>query len=186
MEERDNITVKSAGGINFAFLAYTFGTNGQPIPSGREYLVNMLNMALIEQDIAKARQLADFVIVLPHMGNEYEEFVRPEFKERAMRMLSAGADIVIAGHPHVVQPLGFVMVTEGEAYRRGFVAYCLGNFVSSQRIIPRETGLILNMYFSNDFVNPPTLDEVEAVPIRTKFTNSAGQLDIRVLPIRNN
>ena len=205
-ESRDTIFIREAGGISFAFLAYTFGVNGQPIPVGREYLVNLIHEDLIRNDIARARQLADIVIVMPHMGNEYELFVRPEFKFWAMLMLDAGADVVVAGHPHVVQPMGFVQIAGGSACsmgnspagdenageyapegglppRCGFVAYCLGNFVSSQREVPTDAGVMLNLYFERTGANPPTLAAASIVPTWVQFTNAAGQTDIVVLPI---
>ncbi|MCL2377313.1 MAG: AmmeMemoRadiSam system protein B [Defluviitaleaceae bacterium] len=184
-EERDDVLIREVEGIRFAFLAYTFGTNGQPIPQGRDYLVNLMNDGLIAADIARARELADFVIVMPHMGNEYEQTVRQEFKDWAMMMLEAGADIVVASHPHVVQPMGFVQIIDIETNtaRRGFVAYCLGNFVSSQRIVPRETGVMLNLYFETNGTAPPTFTAASYVPTWVKFANAAGQRDIIVLPI---
>ena len=182
-DSRDAVLVREVGGISFAFLAYTFGINGQPIPTGRGYLVNLMQEDLIRSNIARARQLADIVIVMPHMGNEYELFVRQEFKDWAMLMLDAGADVVVAGHPHVVQPMGFVQIeNEGET-RRGFVAYCLGNFVSSQRDKHTDAGVMLNLYFERTGNSPPTLAAASVIPTWVQFTNAAGQKDIIVLPI---
>ena len=173
-EERDTILIREAGGIRFAFLSYTFGTNSQMIPGGRDYLINLLHADLIRADIARAREQADFVIIMPHMGNEYELFVRQEFQDWAMLMLEAGADIVVAGHPHVVQPMGFVQITDTETNenRRGFIAYCLGNFVSSQSEPHTDTGVMLNLYFERNGVTPALID-VSYIPIRVQFTNGA-------------
>ena len=184
-KDRDAVLIREVEGIRFAFLAYTFGTNVQQIPQGRDYLVNLMNENLIAADIARARQLADFVIVMPHMGNEYEQTVRQEFKDWAMMMLEAGADIVVAGHPHVVQPMSFVNIVNSETNeaRRGFVAYCLGNFVSSQRILPREAGVMLNLYFERNGAEPPTFTAASYIPIWTKFHDASGQQDIIVLPV---
>jgi len=183
-QERDTILVREVDGIRFAFLAYTFGTNGQIIPQGRDYLINIMNANLIKSDIAQARQQADIVIVKPHMGNEYEPFVRQIFKDWAMLMLEAGADIVIAGHPHVVQPMGFVdIVSHTGETRRGFVAYCLGNFISSQREIPTETGVMLNLYFERNAQKKPILSSASYITTWVKFTNSHGQQDIIILPV---
>ena len=180
--ERDSTLVVEAGGIRFAFLAYTFGTNNQPIPPGRDYLVNLLDINLIRRDVARARELADFVIIMPHMGFEYETFVRPEIKEAAMLMLEAGADIIVAGHPHVLQPMGFAEVHDpitGES-RRGFVAYCLGNFISSQTYPGTDTGVLLNLYFSIES-GKPTLTGKSTIPIRTRHVNLSGQPDVFVV-----
>jgi len=173
-EARDSILIREVHGMRFAFLAYTFGTNNQPIPAGREYLVNIINENLIRTDIARARTLADFVIIMPHMGYEYELTVRDSIKNWAMMMLEAGADIVVAGHPHVVQPMGFVDVTDPQTgfMRRGFVAYCLGNFISSQRMPHTYTGAMLNLYFEMDENSRPILAEFSYVPTRVVFEGS--------------
>lgn len=183
-EERDTVLIREVGGIRFAFLAYTFGTNNQPIPAGRDYLVNLIHADLIRADIARARDLADFVIIMPHMGFEYEITVRQEIQDWAMLMLEAGADIVVAGHPHVVQTMGFVQILdENGDTRRGFVAYCLGNFVSSQREIPTETGVMLNLYFETRG-GIPVFAGASYVPTWVKFNDAAGRLDIIILPVK--
>jgi len=173
-EARDNILIREVHGMRFAFLSYTFGTNNQPIPPGREYLVNIINENLIRADITRARALADFVIIMPHMGYEYELTVRDSIKSWAMMMLEAGADIVVAGHPHVVQPMGFVDVIDPQTglTRRGFVAYCLGNFISSQRMPHTYTGIILNLYFEMAANSQPVLAEYSYVPTRVAFEGS--------------
>lgn len=57
------------------------------------------------------------------MGNEYEEYVRDTFKDWAHMMLNAGADIVVASHPHVLQPMETVQITEDDgSTRTGFVS----------------------------------------------------------------
>ena len=184
-EERDAILIREAKGIRFAFLSYTFGTNGHSIPQGQDYLINLMNENLIRADIMRAGELADFVIVMPHMGNEYEQFVRQEFKDWAMMMLEAGADVIVASHPHVVQSMGFVRIVNSETgeVRLGFIAYCLGNFVSSQRIVPREAGVILNLYFEKTEGQPPIFSAASYVPTWVKFVNASGYQDIVILPV---
>ena len=144
-----------------------------------------MNESVIRADIARASAVADFVIVMPHMGYEYELTVHPHIQDWVMMMLSAGADIVVAGHPHVVQPMGFVDVLCSDTgnMRKGFVAYCLGNFISSQRIPPTDAGVMLNLYFERVGDAAPMLAGASYVPTWVKFTDAAGNTDIRVLPI---
>ena len=103
-EERDKIYIKEINGMKIAFLSYTYGTNGIRVPE--DWLVNRLDENLIKSDIAKAKALEpDFIVVMPHIGNEYEDDVRDTFKNTAHMMLNAGSDIVVASHPHVLQPM---------------------------------------------------------------------------------
>ena len=40
-EERDKVVIKEKNNITYTMLNYTYGTNGIPVPKGKEYLVNV-------------------------------------------------------------------------------------------------------------------------------------------------
>src|SRR5699024_8697112 len=40
-EERNEVKVKEINGITYSMLSYTYGTNGIPVPEGKEYMVNV-------------------------------------------------------------------------------------------------------------------------------------------------
>lgn len=184
-EERDNIFIKEINGISFAFLSYTYGTNGLPLTEGKPWLANIMEEDLITSDIKKAKSLnPDFIIVFPHMGNEYESSTREVFKDWVKLMLRAGADIVLASHPHVLQPVEFYSIEQDDGtYRDGFVAYSLGNFVSSQRDVPRESGMILHLSFEKNEGEKATLKQVSYIPTWVKFVDKSGAYDIKVLSV---
>lgn len=180
--KRDNIYIKQINNITFAFLSYTYGTNGIAVPKGKEYLINIMSEKLIKSDIEKAKLLnPDFIIVMPHMGNEYEDYPKDVFKKWVNFILNEGADVVIASHPHVLQPVEFIEM-ENEA-RNCFVAYSMANFISSQRTKPRESGLILNLSFEKTTNEKPFLKSVSYVPTWVKFVNKAGIAQIQVIPV---
>ncbi len=183
-EERDHVFIKDINNIRFAFLSYTYSTNGIPLPEGKDYLVNMLDEQLIKKDIAKAKKAKpDIIVVLPHMGNEYETAPNDTFKQYAKMMAEAGADVIIASHPHVIQPMEFIEVTDKhETTRDCFVAYSMGNFVSSQRTKPRDAGMILNISFKKAG-NKTQITSVSYIPTWVKYTNTSGQRDMIVLPV---
>ena len=93
-QERDTIYTKEINGITFAFVSATYGTNGIPVPE--KYLVNLIDETQMVSDIQKAQEMADIVVVLPHMGNEYETAPRDVFLQWADSMFAAGAAIVLA------------------------------------------------------------------------------------------
>lgn len=70
---------------------------------------------------ARARHGADFVLLFLHWGEELEETPLPEQEALARRLIDAGADAVVGGHPHVTQTV--------EWYRGRPIIYSLGNFV---------------------------------------------------------
>lgn len=174
-EERENILIRDVNGIKIAFLSYTYGTNGIPVPES--WLVNPLDEELIKSDIARAKALGpDMIVVLPHMGNEYEEYVRDTFKNWAHMMLEAGADIVVASHPHVLQPMETVELADDDGgTRTGFIMYSMGNFISSQTTPPRNASILLNIDIEKTWQGETYIKEVSFVPIWTQFQNANWQ-----------
>ncbi|MGH2533249.1 MAG: CapA family protein [Thermomicrobiales bacterium] len=91
-------------------------------------------------DIRAATERADIVIPYFHMGVEYRD-LPPEWAEEAARAaIDAGAAMVVANHPHVIQGM--------EIYEGRPILYSLGNFVFDQMFsIEVRTGLILEVTF---------------------------------------
>ena len=172
-EERNTIFYKDVNGIRFAFLSYTYGTNGIPVPE--EYLVNLIDSDTMVSDIKEARKNADGVVVMPHMGNEYETDPRDVFVEWADLMFDAGADIVLASHPHVLQKMEYRTLDHGDGAHDGFIIYSLGNFISSQTTPPRNASIVLHLTVEQIADEPPSVKEVSFVPIWTQFRNAQNE-----------
>ena len=172
-EERDRIFYKDVNGIRFAFLSYTYGTNGIPVPDS--YLVNLIEEDTMVPDIQEARKHADVVVVMPHMGNEYESYPRDIFVDWADMMFEAGADIVLASHPHVLQKMEYRKVDHGNGVHDGFLIYSLGNFISSQTTPPRNASIILHLTVEQVGDEAPNVTEVSFVPIWTQFRNASDE-----------
>ena len=69
--ERDSVKLIDLNGIKLSLLSYTYGTNGNIIPKGKEYLVNRINFNKIKNDIQKSEENeADMIIVYYHFGEE--------------------------------------------------------------------------------------------------------------------
>lgn len=127
-EARDTIYVYEQDGIKIAILNYTYGTNGIPVPEDATYIVNLMDRELVEADIAKAKELADFVIVCPHWGTEYVFKASAWQKDWVKIFLKNGVDLVLGTHPHVIEPIEWF---EREDGHRMLVYYSLGNFINS-------------------------------------------------------
>ena len=170
-EERDTnngITVADCGGISIAFLAYSYGTNGIPVPEGKEFCINLFNtdyttslntpdMAMLEADMAAARETGcDLIAVVMHWGVEYQTAPNSYQKKMAQTMVDLGADLVLGGHPHVLQPYEFLTTEAGNS---GFVCYSLGNFISNQDFYDANTTVLLNLELKKDLVTGETTVE---------------------------
>jgi poly-gamma-glutamate synthesis protein (capsule biosynthesis protein) len=77
----------------------------------------------IEDQIKKAKTEGDFIIVSFHWGNETDSSLQSYEREYAKKAIDAGADMVIGGHPHVLQGI--------EIYNSKLIAYSMGDFISS-------------------------------------------------------
>ena len=116
-------------GIKLAVLAYTYGTNGLPIP--QPALVDTINLEQISDDLRRADSLgADYKIVQIHWGNEYEKHPNKRQRDLAAVLARQGVGAVIGSHPHVVQDSEWI--EEEGAKMKTFVIYSLGNFISNQ------------------------------------------------------
>jgi len=129
-EDRLRHRIITKNGIKVAFLAYTFGTNGIPVPADKPYLVNLLDKERLADDIRKVRKSTDIIAVSMHFGKEYELHPNAEQKEWAQKAAEAGADIVLGHHPHVLQPIEWVTSSTG---KKTLVFYSLGNFLAAQK-----------------------------------------------------
>src|SRR5690606_20321550 len=120
-QDRDQLRIyETEEGISVAFLSYTYGTNGIPVPVGRDYLVNLIDQELMAQDIQNAKEKADVVILSLHIGNEYERMPNQLQKDLVQFVADQGAYVVLGHHPHVLQPIDWVT---GENGNRTLVVY---------------------------------------------------------------
>lgn len=135
-------------GIKLAVLAYTYGTNGLPIP--QPALVDTIDLEQISDDLRRADSLgADYKIVQIHWGNEYEKHPNKRQRELAAVLARQGVGAVIGSHPHVVQDSEWI--EEEGAKMKTFVIYSLGNFISNQTS-PAATrgGMLLSLELIRD------------------------------------
>lgn len=127
-QSQENIFVFEKNDIKIAILNYTYGTNGLPLPEDMPYCVNLLDKERVKNDLLKAKEIADFIVVCPHWGTEYSHSVSSYQKDWAQFFLDNDVDLVIGSHPHVIEP---VELFEREDGHKMLVYYSLGNFVNA-------------------------------------------------------
>ncbi len=165
-KDRDSIRIFNIKGIRTAFLAYTYGTNGIPVPKGKGYLLNTIDTSIIRIDIRTARKGgADIVLVHFHFGDEYQRLPNSYQKEVVNKTIEYGADIIIGGHTHVLQPISYFK-TRNARLDSGFVIYSMGNFISNQRWRYSDGGAVLSFTLTKDLSKGSIfLKNVEYLPI---------------------
>ena len=145
-EAEDNFLLISAGALNIGVVSYTYESarsngrrtlNGIPIPAELSSLVNSYgfeefdnDILRIEKTVAEARNGgADFVVCYFHWGYEYQRTHDEHQRQIAYRVAQAGADLIVASHPHVLQGMEIYEING----KKIPVYYSMGNFISNQR-----------------------------------------------------
>jgi poly-gamma-glutamate capsule biosynthesis protein CapA/YwtB (metallophosphatase superfamily) len=123
--EAQRILMFRVEGIEVAFLAYTYGTNGLPVP--HPWSVNLISLPKVAADARRARRLgADLVIANFHWGDEYVHAPNGQQRWLATYLLRHRVvDLILGQHVHVVQPIH-------ELFAGRFVVFGEGNLLSNQ------------------------------------------------------
>ncbi|MGW0711283.1 CapA family protein [Streptomyces sp. NPDC002643] len=109
-QEAAATTLMRAGSAQVAHLAYTYGTNGIPLPADRPWAVNLIDRERILTDARTARAAgADVVVVSLHWGTEWQD--APDARQLSLgEQLTKAAtdgradiDLILGTHAHVPQ-----------------------------------------------------------------------------------
>ncbi|MCB1159340.1 MAG: CapA family protein [Leptospiraceae bacterium] len=151
--EKNRIYTIEKNGIRIALFAYTYGTNGIRVPGN--FVVNLIDKEQIKKDILLARsQSFDMIFVYYHFGTEYLRLPDKFQKEMVELALEEGADVVLGGHPHVLQPFGLQTRKDKKGrHRQTLHIYSLGNFVSAQHRRFTDGGIIFNFSISKKLID---------------------------------
>ena len=167
-EEQNTILTKNVNGINIAFLSFTYGTNGIPVPKGKEYCINLIDEKLMLDQITKAKELnPDLICVSMHWGEEYKLKQNKTQEQLADFLFKNGVDIILGSHPHVLEPMEKRTITLDDGTKKdGFLIYSLGNFMSGQVIENTMNTIILQLQITKHVNDGKiTIDSVNYVPI---------------------
>jgi poly-gamma-glutamate synthesis protein (capsule biosynthesis protein) len=141
-EARRAVFITTPNGIKLAFLSYSlvypeifWASKTRPgTPYG--------DPAYFVPDIQKAKTMADYVIVSFHWSDELHFYPSDYQKIYGRKCIDAGASVVIGHHPHVLQGL--------EVYKKGLIAYSLGNFVFGSRSTRVKDSMILSIEYDKN------------------------------------
>ncbi|MBP5313796.1 MAG: CapA family protein [Eggerthellaceae bacterium] len=151
LEERQTVQMIEVNGINFAVLAYTYGDNtyGAPANFPNNYNLVGFNKEEMHDDIVRAKQVADLVVVSMHWGTEYTASLNNTQRDYAQFLADEEVDLVIGTHAHCVQPVKFVTGQSGKVVP---VVYGLGDFVAGWSIADTIFGGVFYCEFVRDGV----------------------------------
>ncbi len=137
LEYAANPKIIELKGIKIAFINFTYGTNGYPVP--KPFVINRMDSTKVKEAICRAKERgAELIVALPHWGNEYELYPSAKQKAWAKMLFDNGVKIIIGSHPHVPQSaeihLSKTMLPRKWGKFEKMVFYSLGNYISNQSI----------------------------------------------------
>ena len=133
--------ILEVNGLRVGILNFTYGSNS-PVKyhQSESISLNIIDKEKIAYDVAYLKkQDIDYIIATFHWGEEYSTAPSPAQHDIASYCLELGVDAIIGTHPHVLQPIEIQRIGTKDCV----VAWSLGNFISSQRTLPRERAVIL-------------------------------------------
>jgi poly-gamma-glutamate synthesis protein (capsule biosynthesis protein) len=178
-DNRNEPLVVKYGGLKWAFVNYSYGSNIPRSPAKSEDLeLNIMSDEAIISGLKRAAKfLPDITVVFFHWGSEYHTSPSKSQKRAAALCLENGADLVIGAHPHVLQPIEVKRSERGVAV----VAYSLGNFVSFQRTKPRERGVVLAIDVEKKLGGRAKVTRVGVAPTWVSAMREDGRRKIEVV-----
>ena len=123
-----------------------------PIASETTPGVNPMYDDYAAKEIKKYKKLYDYIVVVNHWGKEYDYYPTSHVFHTTKIMIDAGADLILGGHTHCVQP---IMKYKGKS-----VIFSMGNFLFPDRLIvkPRST------FYANTLIDVTKLPVTDGYP----------------------
>lgn len=202
--------IENVNGISFGFICYAYETpynsttvkalNGIPMNTKTSPLINSFDYdhldtfyEEIETQLQNMRNDgAEVLTVYMHWGDEYKTSPNSWQKKMAQKLCDMGVDVIVGGHPHVVEPVELLTSTDGES--KTVCIYSVGNFVSNQRrnVMGKynsghtEDGAIFEMTFSKYSDGTVYFEYVDVTPTWVHLYTEKGKQVHSVVPLSEN
>ncbi|MCH5238971.1 MAG: CapA family protein [Muribaculaceae bacterium] len=177
--QRDTLVplIKDINGFKVAFLNYTYGTNGIRPSDGVE--VALIDTLKIKEEIELAKKKkAEIIVANMHWGIEYVLLENNIQRKLAAFLAENGVDLIIGGHPHVVQPMK--ILKNEKTGKETLVVYSLGNFISNMKTADTRGGAILWVTLTRDSLGNAKFDNPRYQLLFA--AKPEGDLNYRVIP----
>ena len=206
-EEDKNYLIREINGINIGMICYTYETdnradtlalNGLPVKAADKPLVNAFDYTVPDvfyEELAghledMKADGAEATVLYIHWGNEYQLQANDTQKKMAQAICDLGVDVIIGGHPHVVQPMELLESTVDPDHKT-VCLYSMGNAVSNQRqgnltaisTAHTEDGVLFSVTFSKYSDGTVYLESTDLLPVWVyRRTDGTGN-EYNMLPL---
>lgn len=175
-EDRNKVSFTDVNGIRIGIVSWTYATNQA---ADTDWRVNQFfdtystRIPVLMEDIAKAKQESDCVIVCMHWGVEFTYELDEAQTVLSQQIADAGADVIVGNHPHTIQPATWLTGTNGN---KTLCFYSLGNLISSAYTVDRADETFQNMY---------EVGAIAQFTLKKTKENNVEVLDPEIIPIVN-
>lgn len=206
-DEEKRYLVKEINGINIGMICYTYETdnradtvalNGLPLKADDKNLVNAFDYAALDTFYAELEgHLADMkadgaeaTMLYIHWGDEYQLKQNANQTKIAQKICDLGVDVIVGGHPHVVQPMDLLESTVDPDHKT-VCLYSMGNAVSNQRqgnltaisTAHTEDGVLFSVTFSKYSDGTVYVEGTDLLPVWVyRRTDGTGN-EYNMLPL---
>jgi len=202
-------TVQEVNGIRIGMLCYTYETedgdperkslNCLPVTETAAPLINTFHYARLEDFYSELEghlaamegEGAEATVLFIHWGNEYQLQENEIQREMAQRICDLGVDVIVGGHPHVIQPVD-LLTSQTDPEHQTVCLYSMGNAVSNQRLerIPSgkgytEDGLLFQVTFAKYSDGTVLLESADILPTWVNLTTGeeSGKTAYEIIPL---
>ena len=205
--EDPKFVIKDINGIKIGMICYTYSTtgdsgrpmiNGIPTKSDSVGLINTFDIenlapfyTEIDGHIRSMKEAgAEAVVAFMHWGYEYQTVASQQQTQMSQKLCDLGIDVIIGGHPHVVQPVELLTSTQDPAHRT-VCLYSMGNAVSNQRLgnlssvstAHTEDGVLFSVTFAKYSDGTVVLESTDLIPCWVNMHGSGKEKEYNILPL---
>ena len=202
--------VKEINGIRIGMINYTYETNPDPnkvdlnggadLKANEKDLINVFlkdDVAGFSADLAdKIAQMradgAEAIVLYIHWGEEYQTKNNNQQKAMAQAACELGVDVIVGGHPHVIQPME-LLESQNDPDHKTVCLYSTGNALSNQRLgnisyvktAHTEDGILFGFTFVKYSDGTVRVEEVDLLPLWVNMYTSSqtGKVVYDILPL---
>ena len=174
VEASEPVYLDEAGGIGMFGVSYM--AECIPATATEPGIFRWDDLEYIEKRIKEIKSKCRWCIVVSHGGEEFTSLPSPYTRDRYLKFLELGADVVVGHHPHV--PENYELFDNGKA-----IFYSLGNFIfdtNYQRVhLYTDLGVLLKLTFTVEKMEFDAMgiqivrgdERIVAAPLPDVFTN---------------
>ncbi len=197
--------IKDINGVKLGMVNYTYGeisdagiisVNGIPSSAQNSKLFNVFDYNQLDDFYKEQSAIivemrangADKIIYYMHWGAEYQLKENTTQRAIAQKLCDLGVDVIIGGHPHVIQPID--VLHSDISGKTTLCIYSIGNAVSNQRQERMdmksghtEDGVLFSVTFTKYSDGNVLTSDVEILPTWVNLYSSNGKNIYQIVPL---